>query len=74
MKTYVYDKKHPGPLHEETKELLINRPRPITLDMICKATGVEKRWLAMFIAGQIHDPSVNRIEALNGYMKNLQRK
>lgn len=65
----VFMKGKPGKLHKETLELLKNRPRVLTFVAISEATGIETGWLRVFASGAISDPSVNRIEILNAFLK-----
>jgi hypothetical protein len=64
-----YKKKQPGKLHSETLELLKNRPRILTYDAISEATGIEAGWLRNFATNPNCDPSVNRVEILNAFLK-----
>lgn len=67
--TTRFKKQSPGKLYTETLILLKNRPRILTLADIEEATGIAVGWLQMFSAGKIPDPSVNRIEVLNAFLK-----
>jgi len=68
MQNTTYSKNTPGPLHSKTLELLRNRPRTLTLEIIEAETKIDKDWLAKFGQGQIGDPSVNRVEVLKNYL------
>jgi len=47
-----------------TRELLANRPRPLTYAHIEEETGVKVRWLEAFAGGQMADPSCVKVEAV----------
>ena len=54
---------------EETKALMWNRPKPITLDKINKSTGIGITWLTKFNTGKMTNPSYITIKKLNDFLK-----
>lgn len=60
----------PGSLMTETLRLLKDRNQ--TLPTIMVATGIPFYWLRKFSAGQIRQPSVNRIQKLYEYLSGRQ--
>lgn len=47
-----------------TRELLLNRPRTMTLDDIVAKTGLTKGWLNDFSTQSMRDHGVNKVETL----------
>jgi hypothetical protein len=47
-----------------TRELLANRPRPLTYAHIAGDTGLTVRWLEAFAGGKMDDPSCAKVETL----------
>ena len=58
----------PGELYQAVLRLIEERPRIVTLKDIADGADVPLAWLKTFAAGNIRDPSVNRIEVLYGYL------
>jgi len=57
-------------LLEHTHNLLITRPRNLTIEQITETTGISSSWLAKFASGSVKDPSVNTVEQLYVYLSN----
>lgn len=55
-------------LHARTKELLENRPRGMTLDIIADEAGVKRDWLRSFSAGRIRNPGVETVQTLHDFL------
>jgi transcriptional regulator with XRE-family HTH domain len=53
-----------------TRQLLIDRPRKITITEIAEKIDVSASWLDALIAGRINEPSVNSIQRLYEFLKN----
>lgn len=53
-----------------TRELLIDRPRKVTIAEIAEKIDVSPSWLDSLIAGRIKEPSVNSIQRLYEFLKN----
>ncbi len=53
---------------EQTRYLLINRPRPITLEAISAGTGIPVNWLSAFSRYRLDDPGAKRIQVLFEYL------
>jgi hypothetical protein len=51
-----------------TETLRLLKSRSETLPQIQEATGIPFYWLRKFIGGEIHDPSVNRVQKLYEYL------
>lgn len=66
-------KKYSSILLKETKELMANRSHTTTISVIHKDTQLDINWLYAFENGKIKDPSVNRTEQLNLYLKSLKK-
>ena len=62
-------KKFVSNLLKETNELMENRSHTTTISVISKATQLDINWLYAFENGNIKDPSVNKVELLNNYLK-----
>lgn len=60
----------PGPLMVET----IKRLKDKELLIIYSDTKIPYHWLTKFAAGKIKNPSVNRVEFLNNYLKDCGGK
>lgn len=58
-------------LLEQTKQLLASRGE-ITLVEIAKGAGVDYSWLAKFHQGRIPGPSVNKVQAVHDYLKQIR--
>ena len=58
----------PGELYQAVLRLIEERPRIVTLKDIADGADVPLAWLKTFAAGNISDPSVNRIEVLYVYL------
>lgn len=56
-------------LLEFTIQLLIERPRKLTLVQIAEKIEVSVSWLDALIAGRIQEPSVNSIQRLYEFLK-----
>ena len=69
----LYKKDIPGQWYMETYTLLKDKPKRLTFADIAEATGIEAAWIRSFSSGRILDPSVNRIEALNAFLKKLRK-
>ena len=65
-------KDNPTPRYQQTIEMLRNRPRKVTFDVIAEATGIENGWLRSFATGRIKGADFNRVEVLYAYLKSLQ--
>jgi len=61
-KTILQKHDKPQSLHTETRRLIKQDKRP--LKMLAQATGVPYYWLKKFSAGEIPNPSVNRVQYL----------
>jgi transcriptional regulator with XRE-family HTH domain len=59
-------------LRNHTLYLARVRPRNITIEKIANVTGLSETWLKKFCAGQIEEPSVNKIETLYVYLTGKQ--
>lgn len=57
-------------LAEETRRLLLDRPRRLTYEIIGEATGLNPRWLSHFAgdAEQKSDPGAGKVQALYEYL------
>ena len=55
-------------LRDKTQELVYNRPRHMTYEVIKKETGIPVGWITKFAAGKFPDPGVNRVETLYSYL------
>lgn len=56
----------PGTLHSRTLALLKDDGR--SLPLVASQSGLPFYWLKKFSAGEIHDPSVNRIQKLYEFL------
>ena len=56
-------------MRDETRTLLIDRPRSLTYERIALDCGTSVRWLQAFAAGKIDNPGVVTVETLNTYLK-----
>ena len=63
-------------LLDRTKELLTQAISKHSLRSIAESAGkpVEYDWLKRFSAGDIPDPSVNRVQALHDFLVSLKSK
>lgn len=52
-----------------TIQLLIDRPRKLTLPQVAESIDVSESWLDALIAGRISEPSVNSIQRLYEFLK-----
>ena len=59
---------------DEALTLLRNRPAWLGLEEIAQATGLSLGWLKAFAQGRSQEPSVNRVETLLRYLKNISEK
>lgn len=55
-------------LAEVTRNLLKNRPRTTTLDVVAATTGLNKAWLNDFIKYPERDHGVNKVETLYHFL------
>jgi AraC-like DNA-binding protein len=55
-------------LHERTRQLIVNRPRPVTLETIADRANVSEAWLRSIIDGKVDDPSVNMIQRVYEFL------
>lgn len=55
-------------LHERTLELVTNRPRDLTYEVIAEATGLDADWINAFRNGRIKDPGVSKVEKLYTFL------
>lgn len=55
-------------LRDCTLNLLINRPKPMTLQKIADETPLSVEWLKAFQTGKINDPSAGKIETLYEFL------
>lgn len=55
-------------LHPKVLDLLGARPRTTTYSDVAEATGLNEAWIKQFAAGNIPNPSVNRVETLYVYL------
>lgn len=46
----------------------------LSLQVICKDTGLKVRWLHKLLCNDFSDPGVNKIELLNKYIKSMEVK
>lgn len=51
-------------LRDRTLKLIKHRDRTVTLEIIAIETGLTRRWLEEFLAGNIDDPGVVKVETL----------
>jgi hypothetical protein len=51
-------------LLERTLQLVAERPRTCTFEVLSKETGIPATWLKHFARGKIDDPGVIRVEKL----------
>jgi len=53
-------------LLERTRHLLINRPKPVTLELLSEQTGLSTSWLSSLISGDFskHGPGVLSVQKL----------
>ena len=58
-------------LLDDTLTGLAKLPRWVTMSQVAKDTGVKLSWLSAFVAGQIEDPGVKKVQAINDYLKVL---
>lgn len=56
-------------LKTETLELMRTRPHHIKYGDISAATTLSKAWLSNFVTGLIKEPSVDKVELLNTFLK-----
>jgi hypothetical protein len=59
----------PHPEFTATLEMLRNRPRELTLDEIAKQCDCSVPWLNKLLAGEIANPSFNRLACLRDYLR-----
>lgn len=59
--------KHTG-IRDNTLKMLHNRPASLSFGKIAEATGLTVGWLKAFSRGQIENPGVNTVEALQAYL------
>lgn len=59
---------------DETRSLLINRPASLSMNTVCQSVGVSKSWLTAFARGEIENPGVVTVQALNTYLKKHLKK
>ena len=55
-------------LKERTREMLLERPRTKTYEIIAKDTGLHKRWIEDFAKNPHHDQGVAKVEKLYEYL------
>lgn len=55
-------------LTTKTRELLANRPRPVTYAHIEAETGIKVRWLIAFAKDGVSSPSCDDVETLYEYL------
>lgn len=55
-------------LRDRTQQLLRERPRTTTLEMIADATGLSARWIQDFGNDRSPDPGVCKVETLYTYL------
>lgn len=53
---------------DKTKDLLINRPAWLTIEVMAKDLNISPQWLRAFGRGAIENPGVNTVEKLNLYL------
>jgi hypothetical protein len=58
-------------LLQETYELLDKTDVPVA--EIAKQTGTKQRWVYLLIERRFDDPGVNKVEAVNHYLKSAAR-
>ena len=56
-------------LCEKTLELLKNRPRPKTYELIGEAIDIKPSWIESFAQRRIEEPGVQKVERLYEYLK-----
>lgn len=61
-----------GKLLAHTLELVRNRPRAVTYELMQKKTRIPVSWMQALMTGKIKEPSVNRIEKLYVYFTGSQ--
>lgn len=55
-------------LLKTTLELAKEKAGDVNVKRMCDAVGVSTRWFNKLMAGQIHDPSVRRVQRLHDYL------
>lgn len=55
---------------EQTKTLLRNRPKNLTLALIAEETELGEAWLETILYKKNFDPGVNKVETLYNYLAN----
>lgn len=55
-------------LDQHVRDLIINRPRTITLAELAHAADVSQSWLDAFIAGKIKNPGVRQIVEIYDFL------
>lgn len=55
-------------LFQATIDALVNRPRTLTLPMICEHTGFRLKWLSLLCSENPPEPGVNACVALYEYL------
>lgn len=55
-------------LVERTRQLLINRPKPITLDIVSRECGCSTRFLTMLARGGDRDFTARRVQRVYEYL------
>jgi len=53
---------------DQTRKLLIERPRTLTYEQIEKDTGLGVRWLQTFANGSTPNPGIVFVETLHTYL------
>src|SRR5262245_52744580 len=59
----------PMPTIAEIRELIVNRPRRITLEDVAKAADASVSWVSQLLNGQIEEPAYNKIAGIYQYLK-----
>lgn len=58
---------------EETRNLLLNRPISLTLDIIAEKIEVSQSWLVKFGAGTTDNPRIRQLFALKEFLENYKK-
>lgn len=53
---------------DKTKDLFINRPAWLTIEVMSNDLNISPQWLRAFGRGAIENPGVNTVEKLNLYL------
>lgn len=57
------------PTIAEIRELIVNRPRRITLEHVAESAGASVSWVSQLLNGQIEEPAYNKIAGIYQFLK-----